>query len=60
MVLLQLAAIYIPSLNVVFKTQPLTLSELLIVLALSTAVFIAVEIEKFFKRMRAVREIRST
>ncbi len=59
MVFLQLATIYIPSLNAVFKTQPLTRSELLVVLALSTVVFIAVEIEKFFMRNRAVREIRN-
>jgi Ca2+-transporting ATPase len=57
MVLLQLATIYIPSLNIVFKTQPLTPSELFVVLVLSTTVFVAVEIEKFFKRKRAVREI---
>jgi Ca2+-transporting ATPase len=59
MVLLQLATIYIPSLNIVFKTQPLTPSELFVVLVLSTVVFVAVEIEKFFKRNRAVREIRN-
>ncbi|MGE5301293.1 MAG: cation-translocating P-type ATPase [Acidobacteriota bacterium] len=48
--LLQLATIYIPFLNPVFKTVPLTINELVIVLILSTAVFIAVEIEKLFKR----------
>ncbi len=46
----QLAIIYVPFLNPIFKTQPLTLSELGFTLALSTLVFIAVEIEKFVKR----------
>jgi Ca2+-transporting ATPase len=55
MMCLQIATIFVPFLNPVFKTQPLTPSELLVVLALSTIVFIAVEIEKFFKRNRAVR-----
>ncbi len=47
---LQLATVYIPALNPVFKTQPLTAGELALVLGLSTIVFIAVEIEKYFKR----------
>ena len=47
---LQLITIYIPALNPVFKTQPLTVRELALVLGLSTIVFIAVEIEKYFKR----------
>jgi len=42
--------------NPVSKTQPLTRSELLAVLALSTVVFIAVEIEKFLKRNAAARK----
>jgi Ca2+-transporting ATPase len=49
-ILLQLATVYVPVLNTVFKTRPLTAGELILVFALSTAVFIAVEIEKFFKR----------
>lgn len=48
--LLQFATIYIPVLNPVFKTERLTMKELVIVLLLSTAVFIAVEIEKLIKR----------
>jgi Ca2+-transporting ATPase len=47
---LQMATIYIPSLNKIFKTEPLTLQELLIALALSSIVFIAVEIEKLLRR----------
>ena len=42
--------VYVPFLNPVFKTQPLTPVELAIVLILSAVVFIAVEIEKMIKR----------
>ncbi|MEW5745215.1 MAG: cation-translocating P-type ATPase [Nitrospirota bacterium] len=47
---LQMATIYAPFLNPIFKTQPLSLRELLITLALSGVVFIGVEIEKWLKR----------
>jgi Ca2+-transporting ATPase len=50
---LQMATVYVPYLNAIFKTEPLTLAELLLVLALSSGVFIAVEIEKLFRRRRA-------
>jgi len=50
---LQMATIYVPALNPIFKTQPLTATELVLTLVMSSAVFIAVEIEKFFKRRRA-------
>jgi Ca2+-transporting ATPase len=49
---LQMATIYVPQLNLVFKTQPLTLPELASTLALSSVVFVAVEIEKWVKRRR--------
>jgi Ca2+-transporting ATPase len=49
---LQTATIYVPALNPVFKTEPLTLSELMLALALSSVVFFAVEIEKYAKRRK--------
>jgi Ca2+-transporting ATPase len=47
---LQLATIYVPALNEVFKTEPLDWDELLLCLALSTVVFFAVEAEKWCVR----------
>ena len=49
---LQMAVIYIPFLQDIFRTQALTLSELLICIALSSIVFWAVEFEKWFKRKK--------
>jgi Ca2+-transporting ATPase len=50
---LQMATVYLPALNRVFKTEPLTFKELLMALLLSSVVFIAVELEKLIKRKRA-------
>jgi P-type Ca2+ transporter type 2C len=49
-VVLQLLTIYVPFLNPIFRTKPLSLEELGIVIAVSSIVFFAVEIEKAFKR----------
>jgi Ca2+-transporting ATPase len=49
---LQMATIYVPSLNPIFKTAPLTAGELGLTILLSTVVFLAVEIEKAIKRWR--------
>jgi Ca2+-transporting ATPase len=47
---LQLATIYVPALNAVFKTQPLSAAELIFCSLLSAVVFVAVEIEKWLVR----------
>ncbi|RKS95782.1 Ca2+-transporting ATPase [Flavobacterium limicola] len=49
---LQLMIVYTPFFNEIFKTQPLTLYELLLTLALSSIVFWAVEIEKWIKNRK--------
>jgi Ca2+-transporting ATPase len=46
---LQLAVIYLPAANDIFHTQPLTLYELSVCVALSSIVMIGVEFEKFIK-----------
>ncbi|MEW6584458.1 MAG: cation-translocating P-type ATPase [Nitrospirota bacterium] len=50
--ILQMATIYLPFLNPVFKTQPLDFNELALSIVLASAVFFAVEIEKWMKRKR--------
>jgi P-type Ca2+ transporter type 2C len=47
---LQMATIYLPWLNSVFKTEPLTFDELVFCLTMSTVVFVSVEIEKWMIR----------
>jgi P-type Ca2+ transporter type 2C len=47
---LQLCTIYVPVLNTFFNTQPLTWDELLLAIGISSVVFIAVEVEKWWKR----------
>jgi Ca2+-transporting ATPase len=47
---LQLATMYVPALNPIFRTQPLSPSELALCLGLSTVVFLAVEGEKWLIR----------
>jgi Ca2+-transporting ATPase len=50
--ILQLGVIYLPFANEIFKTQPLTFSELLACIAISGIIFLAVELEKLVKRSR--------
>ncbi len=47
---LQLAAVFVPLLNPLFKTEALSLGELSITLAFSSVIFFAVEGEKLIKR----------
>jgi Ca2+-transporting ATPase len=53
-VALQLATIYVPALNPIFKTEPLSPLELLACLLLSAIVFFAVEAEKWLVRHRGL------
>lgn len=48
--LLQMGTLYIPFMNDIFKTQPLTAWELTVVIGLSSVIFFAVEFEKWVKR----------
>jgi Ca2+-transporting ATPase len=50
---LQMATIYVPFLNTVFKTAPLSTAELGAALLLSSIVFATVEVEKLLKRRSA-------
>jgi len=47
---LQMATIYVPWLNTIFKTAPLDFDELAFCLAMSSVVFVGVEIEKWMIR----------
>ena len=49
-VLLQLALVYLPTLNALFDTQPLPLRHLLWTFLAGSMVFVAVEIEKWVRR----------
>jgi Ca2+-transporting ATPase len=49
---LQMATIYVPAFNSIFRTAPLTLTELAATLAIAAVVFVAVEVEKWVKRRR--------
>jgi Ca2+-transporting ATPase len=47
---LQLATIYVPWLQPVFRTQPLSAGELALCFGLAAIVFVAVELEKAWRR----------
>jgi len=47
---LQMAVLYVPILQPIFKTEALSRDELLFCLALSSVVFFVVEIEKWMRR----------
>jgi len=55
----QMLTIYVPSLNPIFKTEPLTFNELMFTLALSSMVFFAVEIEKCYKRRNMQKNLQT-
>ena len=56
---LQLAMLYVPALNRLLKTTPLTGGELAACLALSSVVFMAVEGEKWIYRHRSIHRSAS-
>ena len=49
---LQMATIYVPALNPIFKTQPLSLFELAVCLGAAAVVWVATEAEKAWRRTR--------
>ena len=53
--MLQMALIYVPALNPIFKTEPLSLPELAICIGAALVVGLAVEIEKAWRCRRASR-----
>jgi Ca2+-transporting ATPase len=55
---LQLMTIYVPALNPIFRTAPLTARELAVCLLLSTVVFALIEIEKYLARRGFIYQVR--
>lgn len=56
-IVLQLAVIYLPTLNGIFKTEPLSAGELLICFLLPLIVVVAVEMEKWWRINRAAKVV---
>ena len=52
--LLQMATIYVPALNPIFKTEALDVNELAVCLVISVVVLIAVEVEKWLMRRERI------
>lgn len=50
--MIHFAVLYFDFMNKVFKTKPLSLSEAVFCMSLSSVVFIAVEVEKYFRRRK--------
>jgi Ca2+-transporting ATPase len=50
---LQLALLYVPFLQKIFDTEPLQLRDLIIAIGASAVVFVAVELDKWVRRLRA-------
>jgi Ca2+-transporting ATPase len=48
--LLQMAVVYLPFANKIFKTQPMSFTELLICIGISALLFHAVELEKWIRK----------
>jgi Ca2+-transporting ATPase len=57
---LQLAVIYVPVLNDIMKTQPLTVGELAFCILLPGTVFVAIELEKWLARLGVLHRKRTT
>jgi len=58
--LLQMALVYLPVCNQIFRTSPLTIRELIICIGMSVIVFHAVEAEKWVKKQLRSRHPKST
>jgi Ca2+-transporting ATPase len=58
MFLLQMAVIYLPALNTIFHTQALPMFDLLVCIALSSLVLVAVEIEKWLVRAGGLHRVQ--
>jgi Ca2+-transporting ATPase len=52
--MLQMATIYVPALNPIFKTEPLDAGELAICVVIASTVLLAVEFEKWLVRRELI------